>query len=366
MRKGTIEEAISYIFKTGSEPWFEYGSAKYNQNARIAIDWNNGETYKEKFNNKKGVLTRISEEIIKGASPLEIRDKYPGNYLQMKRNIQDMCEERRAGGGRNAPIGFWIWGPTATGKSLSAEEFTQITHQSCYHKDDTEWWQNYNHEDVVIINDISSVFPIRKLLRLLDHYDECINIKGSNAWFDSKFIIITCDAPPDTWCKTNNWFKNEEHDRGDQLIEQLLRRLKNGGGIHHLEPGTDLWGNDCPCNPINLMNWISPTRFLMASAPFKIPYHAFQEIEYSINWKEEATLFWSQFKEFDQERIYGAVEEWENYIARKRRQLQGFHDEEPVEKEKDEEKNEEKNEEKEEEEEEEIDIDKDLWKDEDN
>ena len=137
-----------------------------------------------------------------------------------------------------------------------------------------------------------------------------------------------------------------------------MRRFRTGGGIHHLEPGKDLWGNDCPCNPINLMNWISPTRFLMASAPFRIPYHAFQEIEYSINWKEEATLFWSQFKEFDREKIFSAVEEWENYIARKRRQLQGFHEEEQGEEKKEEEKKEEEGEEQEED----IDIDRDLDK----
>lgn len=90
---------------------------------------------------------------------------------------------------REPPIVEWVYGGTGTGKTRYA--FSKSS--SVYMKDYTKWWDGYEQQEVIIIDDFDRLWPFRDLLRLLDRYPYQGQIKGGYVKINSKYIIITCD-----------------------------------------------------------------------------------------------------------------------------------------------------------------------------
>lgn len=111
----------------------------------------------------------------------------------------------------------WFWGPTGTGKTLKA--FGNL--QQEYHLDEiyvamdtSQWWDGYDGQPAVIIDDMRKDFmKFHLLLRLLDRYPYRIETKGSTRQFIAKEIIITAPYSP------------EEMYGGREDINQLIRRI---------------------------------------------------------------------------------------------------------------------------------------------
>lgn len=61
------------------------------------------------------------------------------------------------------------------------------------------FWDNYNGESIVLIDDFHSNLKFDYFLRLLDRYPMKLNIKGSYTWKCAKKIYITSNIPPQEW-----------------------------------------------------------------------------------------------------------------------------------------------------------------------
>jgi len=109
---------------------------------------------------------------------------------------------------------FWIWGGTGTGKSHAVE----TTFPECYKKtmDDLKWFDGYNNEDVVYLEDFD-VYQIKwggMLKRLADRWPMQASIKGSMKYIRPKIVIVTSNYTPDQiWVDP-------------QTLQPLLRRFK--------------------------------------------------------------------------------------------------------------------------------------------
>lgn len=85
--------------------------------------------------------------------------------------------------------GEWWWGPSGSGKSRTARE----TYPQAYIKGVNKWWDGYNGEDVVIIEDLDkfNVALGGDLKRWCDHYSFPAEVKGGGMNIRPKKIIIT-------------------------------------------------------------------------------------------------------------------------------------------------------------------------------
>nr|QSX73338.1 replication-associated protein [Pigeon circovirus] len=88
-----------------------------------------------------------------------------------------------------------ITGPPGCGKSRWAADYPG----NKFYKMKGEWWDGYDHQEVVIIDDFYGWLPFCELLRVTDRYPHKVPVKGAFVEFTSRVIIVTSNSPPDAW-----------------------------------------------------------------------------------------------------------------------------------------------------------------------
>ena len=115
-----------------------------------------------------------------------------------------------------APKVYWLWGPAGTDKSRMA----QAVKEGAYIKPpDTKWFDGYDGQDVVILNDLrKGTFTFNYLLELLDRYPFLVEVKGGYRQFVARVVIITCSkSHAELWAQIAGC--ENEH------LGQLTRRI---------------------------------------------------------------------------------------------------------------------------------------------
>lgn len=196
-RSGTQAEAIAYCEKDGK---FQQHGIKAQQGKRSDIEQVRGLV-------REGGSMRTIIELGVNYQCIRYAEKVL-TYFEKKRTTK--------------PTVWWYWGETGTGKSRSAR--TEATERAdglehVYYKPDGAWWDGYDKQAVVIIDDFRPQdFKFNYLLKLLDWNPIMVPYKGGFRQFDSELIIITCPKHPDGLVDYQN--------NGEDL-DQLLRRIDN-------------------------------------------------------------------------------------------------------------------------------------------
>ena len=108
-----------------------------------------------------------------------------------------------------------FYGPTGTGKSKKASEFNDA-----YWQDDTQWWEGYDKQETVVLDDFrSSNMKFNHLFKVLDRYPMIVQNKGGYRQLNSKNIIIIIIII------TTNKHPKDCYNLPGKQIEQLLRRI---------------------------------------------------------------------------------------------------------------------------------------------
>lgn len=199
-REGSQQQARDYCMSTGAhankprlEGPFEFG------------------IFKPTSQGQRNDLLVLREDLLaKTLTPQEIVDKHFVSYMKYKNNIQwyknTYLPERR-----NWPMEITLYiGPKGTGKSRACND----AYPDAFWKNKGKWWDGYNNQETVIMDDYYGWLPFDDLFRLLDRYPLWIEQKGSSIPFLSKRILLTSNRPP--W----KWYNNPNCD-----MPALFRRI---------------------------------------------------------------------------------------------------------------------------------------------
>jgi len=188
------------------------GSLAYCEKSETRVDgpWERG--VPPKVQGQRTDLETVARLVQDGASMTDVAEEYPVMIIKYHKGIQvlrNLVHEKRS----------WVTelhiytGATGTGKTRTAFELCE----NPFMKPSGDWWDGYDGNEDVIIDDFACNMPITELLRLADRYPMQVPIKGNFVQFVAKRIFITSNIPFENWYSC----AREEH------VEALKRRVTN-------------------------------------------------------------------------------------------------------------------------------------------
>eukprot|EP00741_Cyanophora_paradoxa_P003959 tig00000743_g3851.t1 len=179
-RKGRQQDAIAYCKKndaTHVDGPFEFGEPK-KQGERTDLAQLVHEIKSEK--------RKISEVAL----------EYPDLYCRYRSGIRDIVAFSQPP--RTRPTEIHIrWGPPGTGKTRFI--YDSYGNSEIYKKPEGPWWDGYENQPIVLIDDYDGYIPFTEMLQLCDRYPHKVPIKGGFVEFNSTAIYITSNVEPRSW-----------------------------------------------------------------------------------------------------------------------------------------------------------------------
>lgn len=173
-RKGTREQARDYCKKDNK--FTEYGKWISGQGHRSDLD---------------DVVDRLKS----GTKLSELMLENPKLYCSYRNGLKDIAAEvtkQQIPKWRDVEV-VLISGPTGCGKTrLAMEDATYKIEGS-----NLDWWQDYDGEETILIDEYANDLKITNLLNLLDGYKLRLNVKGSHTYARWTKVYITTNLRPD-------------------------------------------------------------------------------------------------------------------------------------------------------------------------
>lgn len=169
-------------------------------------------------------LKKVAESILEGTTLEEIMTTDPVTYCKYRNGLKDIASvaaKNNTKEFRNVSTTV-LYGPTGTGKTRTAME--EATYKISA-GDIGSWWDGYNGEKTILIDEYDSDVNITKMLNILDGYQLRLPVKGGFTYANWTKVFITSNVNPDEW-----------HLHAKQVHrEALFRRISNsiylGGGL---------------------------------------------------------------------------------------------------------------------------------------
>jgi len=192
-------KAAAYCKKDGV--FFESGDPPNDRSA-------SGERGIERWDN----IRRLASVGDFDAIPSDVFVRYPRN-IQLVRalSLNAQCPPER-----EHLENYWLHGSTGTGKSRSVRDFARRHSLGLYLKEGNKWWDGYNGEPVVLLEEFGPehVALLGGLLKVwADHYPFRCEIKGGSLQIRPRIIIVTSNFSMETVFSMNG------------VLEPMIRRF---------------------------------------------------------------------------------------------------------------------------------------------
>lgn len=206
--KGTSTENKKYCSKSDSriDGPFEFG--------------------KQREQGKRSDLAAVYEDVKAGKTLVEVMDNNPVAYIKFSRGIKDarFLIQQKAAFKRRDVVVTVIWGQTGTGKTRSVLDEHGDENVFILNKQSSGsqiWWDGYDGQNVLLIDEFYGWIPYDSLLRLLDIYNTSLPVKGSFTHAGWTRVYITSNKHP------RDWYKNvaEKEGRIGEIPAALERRM---------------------------------------------------------------------------------------------------------------------------------------------
>lgn len=161
-------------------------------------------------------------------------------YLRCHGTLKRIAHEAKPLPKEAKVVGMFLFGDSRTGKSRFARSYCRELGIEYYRKDWSRWWDNYNNEEAVIMeeaNEHSCANRMNDLKEWCDRYACQVQVKGSHIYMRAKVFIITSNHPFDV-CFPNSrdraalrerfkviYFKNHPDDRVPMDVDDYIYAL---------------------------------------------------------------------------------------------------------------------------------------------
>lgn len=157
-------------------------------------------------------LEDIKKRIDENATMYEIANDHFGDYIRYHSGFskyQELVRKEQTKKFRHVEVEV-IWGPTGTGKT-----------RRCYNPDKCfkiqgsamNWWDGYEGEKELLIDEYSNDVGITELLGILDGYQLRLPVKGAHTYANWTKVYITSNIDPLQW-----------HMNAREMHREALRR----------------------------------------------------------------------------------------------------------------------------------------------
>jgi hypothetical protein len=161
-----------------------------------------------------------------------VATEHPDVFIRYGRGLRDYCSVMKLVPPRSEKTMVYVLvGPPGCGKSKWACENTLDP----FYKMRGEWWDGYQGQTDVIMDDFYGWMKYDELLRLTDRYPHKVPIKGSYVEFVAKKIVITSNK------NVEDWYPNLPD------TSALFRRIN----VYYVWNGDEFVENNDTVHPIN-------------------------------------------------------------------------------------------------------------------
>lgn len=196
--RGTPEQNIAYCTK--SETRVRHGGERGTVNKQ----------------GKRNDIESFIKSIRDARCDAELLDEHPQEFLRYYRAVDRIRNSTITPRNWEMQV-FVYWGRSGSGKTRRSyqEAGDNVYFISKGDQHHSVWFDGYNGQESVILDDFYGWLPWSFMLRLLDRYPFAVQLKGGYREFTSKKIFITSNTHPETW------YKNVPNDD----LTPLLRRI---------------------------------------------------------------------------------------------------------------------------------------------
>lgn len=198
VRRGTQTEARDYCMKAESQDKDPIELGKFVTSGR------------------RTDIEQMYQSLKEGKSPTEIMDLYPSMYVKYHKAI-DRCynnlHQKEEGKYKDIQVNV-LYGVAGSGKTRHVydTEGTENVYRLTKSNSNNIWFDGYQNQKVLLIDDYYGWIKYGKLLELLDGYCQQLENKGGYTYSKWDKIYITSNVHPSKWYKKG-------------LTEALARRI---------------------------------------------------------------------------------------------------------------------------------------------